>query len=353
MLLQDKFPPFYHALLPEFLRLAIPEEKFSDCSNCHLCASDKLSVSQSKCCTYHVILPNYMVGAILLETDAQFDYAKSTITGKIDQKHGVTPYGIAGTSDILEHEDRRKSNRDNKLMISFEDRARYTCPFLKDTSCSIWKYRSELCITYFCNPVSGRKGTKFWGAVYKFVRYMEYKLSNYALRKLGYPIELMSFSPLQHDSYDFLNKDKTFNQRKYDKLWADFDEVTLYKKCYEIISALDASQLKTILGMQGEWMMEQCIALLDISNQHVIPDYLVFSEKNKVESTGSTNYKITSPTGKSLHVSKRLLLGLKSFDGTKNPQDILRDSKMIFPVNSRRLHHFIDAGILEKADSVL
>ena len=183
MKLSAKFPPIYHGFLPEFLGNEIPEERFADCDNCHLCASKKLSISETKCCTYHVILPNYMVGAILSETDNQFDYGKAKVLSKIEQKHGVTPFGIAGTSDILEFEERKKENK-NTLAISFEDRNRYSCPFLNNQKCSIWKYRSELCLTYFCNPVSGMTGTNFWNAVLKFVRYMECQLSYYALRKI-------------------------------------------------------------------------------------------------------------------------------------------------------------------------
>ena len=345
MKLRDKFPEIYHQLLPDLLSLDIPEEKFSDCNNCHLCASNKLSVSQSKCCTYHVILPNYMVGAIL--SDSAVMDSHTTIQQKIESKQSVSPYGIAGTSDILEYETRRQ-NRQHKN-ITFEDRARYTCPFLIKESCSIWKYRSELCITYFCNPVSGKKGTKFWDALYQFIRYIESQMAHYALVKLGYPVHLMNFTRLKHDSYNFYNEDGSFDQDGYDRLWVNYKEEELYKECYNIISNVTASQLKEILGHKGIWMQDKCRYLFNTARKHIIPDDLLFAKDNKVESLDESTFNITSPIGVSIKVSKILLFGLKSFDGTKTPQDILRSSNLIFPVNSRRLHRFIDAGILIKA----
>lgn len=345
MKLKSKFPEIYHQFIPDFLDHEVPKERFADCGNCHLCASDKLSVSMTKCCTYHAILPNYIIGAILSEDDSM-TYGKEKIFEKIANKHGVSPYGISGTKDMLELETRRKVKKLNMLVMPVEEREKFACPYLEDQKCSIWKYRSELCITYFCNPVSGKFGNQFWNAVLKFIRYMELQLSNFALREINYPRYLLKFEPIEHDTFSFYDQKGNFKEAQYDKLWATFKEEELYKRCYDIISKLDKLDIDRILGLQGEIMQEKCLELLTFAKDNILPDGILFSDQNIVKPLRPGVYEISNPSGVKVQVNQRTLMALKMFDGSKNPQDVQRESNMVLSVNTSLVQSYLNKQIL-------
>ena len=329
----------------------VPDERFADCSNCHLCASDKLSVSTTKCCTYHAILPNYMLGALLSDKDEQWQLGKEKIQLKINNKIGVTPYGIAGTPDILEfNENRRKTNT---LALSFEDRAKYACPYLGDGRCSIWKYRGELCITYFCHPVSGAHGNKFWNHLFQYIRYIERTLSLYALIEIGYPKKQLVFKSLEHDSYNFFKQDGSFKEKLYKNIWNrwESDEESLYKTCYDVIVNLSSTQVKQILGTEGNWRYDQCFELLENSKKNIIPDGLILHEDVVINKLNPNQYELISSKGHKIKVNMKTYLALKKLDSTKNIQDIARESKLILNLPARLISNCLENQILTYSSS--
>jgi len=346
MKLTQKFPNFYHRLLPDVVSWEVPDERFADCSNCHLCASDKLSINATKCCTYHAILPNYMLGALLSDKDPAWQIGISKIEDKIKHKLGVTPYGIAGTPDIVEFNRERRNT--NKLTTSFEEREKYTCPYLDNGRCSVWKYRGELCITYFCFPVSGRQGNMFWNNLWKYIRFIEKTFSIHALIECGYPIQKINFIDLEHDTYDFLNDKGELNIKMYSQIWNPFleKEIELYKNCYDVIHSLDEVKVKEILGSEGRWRKEKCKKLLGYAKQNVIPDGLVFNSEVVVEKINQNIFKLITPNGEHLKVPMNVYMALKKFDGTVNVQDIARSSNLLLFIKPELVQRYINAGVL-------
>ena len=82
----QQLPKIYEPMLPAIFGKPIPVEQYADCMNCHMCkpndaVKDVRTFSEkTKCCTFKPIIPNYLVGAILNDTDNQtklHDYIKT------------------------------------------------------------------------------------------------------------------------------------------------------------------------------------------------------------------------------------------------------------------------------------
>ena len=91
MILRDKIPPIYHPLFPELLDLEFPEEKIATCVTCNLCRSDKSPYVNTKCCTYHPHLANYLIGGVFMDGEANLVLGKERIRNQIKNRAGVTP----------------------------------------------------------------------------------------------------------------------------------------------------------------------------------------------------------------------------------------------------------------------
>src|SRR5688572_24165300 len=62
----------------------IPDETRATCSDCPMCKTpepvterDRVFLQSTKCCTYSPVLPNFLVGGILLDEDAGFAEGKA------------------------------------------------------------------------------------------------------------------------------------------------------------------------------------------------------------------------------------------------------------------------------------
>ncbi len=287
-----------------------------------------------------------MLGALLSDDEDEWETGKEKIQLKINNKIGVTPYGIAGTPDILEfNQNRRKINT---LALPFEDRAKYACPYLDSGRCSIWKYRGELCITYFCHPVSGAHGNKFWNHLFQYIRYIERTLSLYAMIEIGYPKKHLSFKLLEHNSYNFYKKDGSFKDKLYHNLWQQWEgnEARLYKECYDVIVKLSSEQVDKILGSEGTWRYHQCLELLESSKKNIIPDGLILNEAVLVKQLNPNQYELTSPKGQKIKVNIKTYMALKKLDGSKNVQDVARESKLILSLPTRLITQYLNNDVL-------
>ena len=347
MFLADKFPHFYKHLIPEVLDLEVPTESFADCSNCHLASTDKKSQSLTKCCTYHANMPNYMVGALLSDDSPEWQEGKKRILDKIDNQIGVTPYGIISPLKFQELKQQRM--QEGRMdVLPFEVREQLTCPYLEKGRCTVWKYRSELCITYFCNSVGAGKGKNFWGHLFQYVRAIETKLSLYALKEVGYKGRI-TLSQIDPSTHNLENKDGSVNERLYKSLWGSHigKEAGIYKACHEVIAALTPEKTREILGWEIAWLENNFRESLEIFKADLLPLLAKYDDNNIVKKVEEGKYNITSSKGRTITLGTRGLMALKSFDGTKNLQDIQRDSHQLLPMNHRKYKFFLEAGVLE------
>lgn len=348
MKLGDKFPEFYQKLFPKFLDWEVPKEKLADCANCHLCSTPKRSVSTNKCCTYYATLPNYMVGAILVEQDAQWAAGKKVVLNNIAKKKGVTPYGITSPKEFVElNEEMRKAGK--LEILSYKDREKLTCAYLDDGKCTVWKFRSELCITYFCHSVGAQAGKVFWENLYQYVRFIEKQLSVYALVQLNYPPHKLSLNVLEPQNLYLQNNDFSLNEKVYKNMWKGVETTVaeLYIKCYNIINALSQAEFEKIVGLESEWYQQKLKSNLKNFVNNSQPLYVKFKPETSIKKKKDNLYQLSIENGKSIEVNFRQLAAIKALDGSKNITDVLREHHNLVQIDNKLVKQYLEVGIVE------
>src|SRR4051812_32253399 len=106
--LLDALPSLYGNLLPELFAKGIPAEAKATCANCAMCqprddgespssaveavdGQNRFFKPDTKCCTYHPRLPNYLVGALLADSSAEMAEGRRRMEEKIASGIGLTP----------------------------------------------------------------------------------------------------------------------------------------------------------------------------------------------------------------------------------------------------------------------
>jgi Fe-S-cluster containining protein len=258
----ESLPALYRSIFPSFFQSPVPPESKATCSACAMCeaanpvrieAVDGVSRSfrpDTKCCTYHPRLPNYLVGAILSDEDAAMAEGRRRIQEKIDHGVGVNPQWIKAPTryNLLYTNSKQAFGRTLSLR----------CPYYESQGglCTIWRYREAVCSTYFCKYVAGADGRKFWMTLKTWLTLAEIQLSRYALLQLLPDYVLLgkdkadnSGGPLTIEDLD----DKRLPEKEYAELWHPWvgREAELYRRSYEVVRALSSDEFENLLGIDG------------------------------------------------------------------------------------------------------
>src|SRR5262245_40747191 len=94
-------PPLYRRWADEMFKQDVYSEPKSTCDNCPMCKPSHPLAKQdyhfnpdTKCCTFHPSLPNYLVGAILADDDPSLSKAKEQFLNLVGH-YIFAPLGIA------------------------------------------------------------------------------------------------------------------------------------------------------------------------------------------------------------------------------------------------------------------
>lgn len=185
--LRGMLPGLYGPLLPAFFDAPAPDESKATCSSCAMCPPAGGAAPgvvyfrpDTKCCTYHPRLPNYLVGAILADPSEEMAEGRRRIRAQIAARVGVSPRWLAPSRryTLL-----LKASRES----SFGRSTALLCPYFQPEGglCSIWRYRESDCSTFFCKHVGGADGKTFWNDFDSYLRRLEGQLSAMAIDQLG------------------------------------------------------------------------------------------------------------------------------------------------------------------------
>jgi Fe-S-cluster containining protein len=264
----DTLPALYRSVFPSFFQSSVPVETKATCSSCAMCEGanpipiesvdgvNRFFRPDTKCCTYHPRLPNYLVGAILADEDAAMAEGRRRIQEKIARRVGVNPQWIKAPTryNLLYSNARQAFGRTQALR----------CPYYESNGglCTIWRYREAVCSTYFCKYVAGADGRKFWMTLKTWLTLSEIQLSRYALLQLLPDYVLLakdkadtSGGPLTVEDLD----DKPLPDKDYAELWRSWvgREAEFYRGCYESVRALSSEEFDNLMGLDG--IVEQAI----------------------------------------------------------------------------------------------
>lgn len=259
--LREVLAEVYGPLLPAFFDGEAPRERKATCDNCAMCApapagSSALASSGStpsspgaspgssssevayfrpdaKCCTFHPLLPNYLVGAILADERADMQEGRRRVLERIEMGIGVTPCWLAPPrkADMFLKAARRYAFGRSLVLL---------CPFFERSlqNCTIWRHRESVCSTFFCKHEHGADGVAFWTAVRGYGVWLENTLSSFAARRLipGHS----EGKPLSGDMTLEELEDRAPPEATRAAMWKEWRgrEAEFYVRCFEQVRGL-------------------------------------------------------------------------------------------------------------------
>ena len=261
--IRDALPPLYRDLLGEPFGEEIPPESKATCASCAMleggCGGaavppvdgrSRFFRPDTKCCTFHPRLPNYLLGAILSSTDPALAEGRRRVESRIATRVGVSPEWL--------HPPRVFSLLYDSARGAFGRARGLRCPFYEANAggCTIWAHRDAVCSTYFCKYAAGADGRRLWTAVKELLSLVEIQLARAALLELAPALldrepgmRTPVTAPVGPEDIDGAAPP----EEEYAAAWGAWAgrEVELYLACDRYVSSLAARDLDALLGLDG------------------------------------------------------------------------------------------------------
>jgi hypothetical protein len=326
----DKLPHIYSHFLPLFFSNVIPIETSATCMNCVMLAKDesqsnspKFFSPETKCCTHHPELPNYLVGAMLSDNDHDHGSGRRRVAEKISSRTSVTPLGVLRPKRyalLIKNTAHEYFGRSKALL----------CPFYEKNAgvCTIAPHWDAVCSTWFCKHDAGEDGKKFWRTLRKYLENLEKILARYALLKVGADplvtgLAMDESVPLTVQELDELPP----LVEVYERLWGEWvgREDEFYRECYGHVSQLRQDDFANLEGIEQKILLQELEQAYQQLMSTTLPERLKKNPGLLVEKLSDSGYLLSgySPFDPS-KVSKRLYDCLDFFDGTHTNEDVCR-----------------------------
>jgi Fe-S-cluster containining protein len=283
--IRDALPALYRELLGEPFAEVIPPESKATCASCAMLESGCRAASappvdgrprffrpDTKCCTFHPRVPNYLVGAMLASDDPTLAEGRRRIESRLASRVGVAPGWL--------HPPRTFSLLYDSARGAFGRAEGLRCPFYDTESggCTIWAHRDAVCSTYFCKYDAGDDGRRFWTAVKELVSLVEIQLSRAALLELA--PELLDREPLTRPPAGPIGPEDIDGapppDAAYAAMWGSWAgrEAELYTACHRYVCSLSAGDVESLLGLDGRIARRQLRRALDAMRSTALPPVL-------------------------------------------------------------------------------
>lgn len=331
MKLKENFASVYSRWLPELVELEVPDEKWADCANCHICLNARAKQFNTKCCDYHPCLPNYVVGQILSDKSDENKIGRELIKKKIRNKTGVSPNGIYPPSD---YQEKFVKSRLNSESTTQEQVTEIKCPYYLDGNCTIHKYRSDVCGTSFCISVSLSSGMRFWKAAKELNQFLDKRISVWVANSMGFnnnenPLTLQEI---------LSNAELGVKMESLDD-YADWGTWTgkveeYYKKCYELFKTLNPEEFEKNLGLSFQDKKREVLSLYPEFISNKLPQLLILNEDKWAQEFDKSQFN-------SIDVWM-----LRLFDGKNKTDDIIKKALSLNVGLTKTLKSLIKKKIL-------
>lgn len=287
--LRSLFPEVVRPVLPAFFDDEAPREEKATCDRCAMCAPPGAPAPDAvvyfrpdaKCCTYHPLLPNYLVGAILADERPDMEEGKRRIRERIRLRIGVSPGWIAPSRkvDLLMRATRQTAfGRSLALLCPYFDRTQQNC--------TIWRHRESVCTTFFCKYERGADGEAFWRKLRWYGAWVEAALSARAAASVIPGHE--EPKPMAGDVTLEELEDRGPPDAQYAALWKGWAgrEEELYVRCFEWVRALGREGFEAIAESPGHAERIEALAAAREQMLHpVLPERLVPNPEMKSAET--------------------------------------------------------------------
>ena len=336
--IKDTLPRAYHALLPVFFDLSIPDESHATCADCamieHTIDGPGSFNEATKCCTFFPVLPNYLVGGILNDEREVMAEGRKRIRAAIKEQRGVYPHGIYPPRiDRYLYEIGRHKG--------FGQSASLRCPYYNDRAggCSIWEYRNAICSTWYCRYQAGFLGERFWQGVKEYLEDLEANLYRYAMSRLGIDSGVIIGEPyLKIDPGrgkptffpDAGDLDRTPPSREAsEQLWGkwDGDQEGFYRRCHaEIGAAAGPALARDLMGFEENYRIDDLRQRLDRMLSSDVPLRLRRGDRVAVHYVDDGDCVLAVATCR-YRTDRSLARALEYFDGYRPVADVIAELK--------------------------
>lgn len=263
-------------------------ESRATCDACQMCdhgtVPSELSASyfrpDTKCCTYHPTLPNYLVGAILADKRPEMDEGKKRIREQIALRLGVHPQRLAPSKKwaLLYR---------SSMESSFGRSSLLRCPYLDEKErCTIWYHRESVCFTFYCKFDNGLAGSTYWRALKAYLNVAEEALSAWSAKQVASDVR----DPRQDESASLSLTE--FEERPTDpavhaKYWASWAgrEDEFYIACHERVKKMTKEEYVRIVDNSsiGKERLEKLAeAVKRVREAPVIPERVSLNKRLRV-----------------------------------------------------------------------
>jgi hypothetical protein len=323
----DFVPDMYRAIMPELFEKSVAEERNATCDRCAMCAPEnpifppeEYFNPDTKCCTYHPLLPNYAVGGLLLDESAENAEGRRRVRDKIARRIGVTPLGILPPPKerLLYRHGKPGFGRANALRCPYLDSERQRC--------TVWSYREAVCTTWFCKHNHGQDGLMFWQQLRDYLLGTQWVLSAHALRELGWDVDRIGATTPPDLELDARGLDDAPpDDETYAALWNGWvgREEELYGKVYELVRALDRTMFDQLGGLRQRLVLDRLDKRYREMHEPVVPDTLLKNPSMRSTRNGDGSYILMSYLGTDpMRVQKRVYDLLDYFDGRRSNVEV-------------------------------
>lgn len=286
VVMRDKLGPVYGKLVdPLFDRPEVVEER-ATCDNCAMCDHGQgvqIAIDffnpESKCCTYYPTLPNFLVGGVFADPSPELEEGRKRLRAIIATRMGVTPQWIAPPRKYTLISLAARTS-------SFGRSTKLRCPFYEPEGglCTVWKYRENVCSTYYCKYTQGKPGWDFWQALKAYLGHIEVMLSNYAIRSIEPSMREPTHPRLQLTLEDL--EDRPPGDEEYASYWGSWvgREEEFYVKCYETVGKVQRDAFKRFVDDEekGKNLLNTVRVRWDeMNDRSFVPLHLVRNPKMK------------------------------------------------------------------------
>lgn len=183
-----RLPALYARWAAELLPGPLPAEPHATCDACAMLPVDGAPAdgalhfdAETRCCTYHPALPNFLVGRVLREPGPDVARSSEVIRARIAGRAGVSPLGVAPTDEG------RARYEEAVRAGAFGRSPDLRCPHLRPgepEGCAVWAHRNATCATWFCKHDRGAPGMAFWSRLRELFALAEARLARWCLLAL-------------------------------------------------------------------------------------------------------------------------------------------------------------------------